>query len=93
MEEVVFRTNHAYDPFINKYRTFLPSVDTSTMIRYMVLKDGFNFYHEKEQKIGDHEAVNITAAAANKGGSNPYLCPGPKDNGTNVISAVYVPAE
>ena len=53
MEEAVFRTNHAYDPVINKYRTFLPSVDTSTMLRYFVLKDGFNFYDENQKKIGD----------------------------------------
>ena len=31
MKQAVFRTNHAYDPTINKYRTFLPSITTSTM--------------------------------------------------------------
>lgn len=59
----------------------------------MILKDGFNFYQEREIKISDIEAINITAATAHKGGSNPYQCPGPKyDNGTNVISVVFLPA-
>jgi hypothetical protein len=44
MKQAVFRTNHAYDPKINKYRTFLPSRTTSTMRRYMTLKDGILFY-------------------------------------------------
>jgi hypothetical protein len=37
--------------------------------------------------------LNITAATAHKGGDNPYKCPGPGDKGTNVISAVYLPAQ
>ena len=44
MKQAVFRTNHAYDPKINHYRTFLPSVGTSTMKRYFVLKGGIQDY-------------------------------------------------
>ena len=47
MKEAVFRTNHAYDPTINKYRTALPSVDESTMRRYNVIVDTFNNYERK----------------------------------------------
>lgn len=93
MEEAVFRTNHAYDPVINKYRTFLPSKTTSTMKRYMILKDGFNYYDDRDIQISDKEAINITASVAHKGGSNQYECPGGGDQGTNIISAVFVPGE
>jgi len=40
MKQAVFRTNHAYDPKINKYRTALPSASTSTIKRYLTLKSG-----------------------------------------------------
>lgn len=34
----------------------------------------------------------MTAATAHKGGADPYRCPQSGDNGTNVISVVYLPA-
>lgn len=43
-------------------------------------------------KISNEEAINITAATAHKGGNNPHKCPGPGDQGTNVLSVVYLPA-
>ena len=42
--------------------------------------------------MNDLHAVNVTAATANKGGNNPHKCPGGGDTGTNVISAVFMPA-
>ena len=42
--------------------------------------------------MSELHAVNVTAATAHKGGHNPLKCPGPGDNGTNVISAMFVPA-
>ena len=92
MEEAVFRTNHPYDPIVNQYQVKLPGIKTSTMVRYMIIKDGFNYYSERGQLIADHEAINITAAVAHKGGHNHYKCP-KNDDGTNVISAVFIPGE
>ena len=38
--------------------------------------------------------MNITANVAHKGGKNLYKCPKPgKDNGTNIISVMFVPGE
>ena len=51
MPHAVFRTNHGYDPFINKYRTHLPSVNDSTIIRYKVIKDTFLTYEKANIKI------------------------------------------
>ena len=93
MKQAVFRTNHAYDPKINKYRTEHPSESSSTIRRYMVLKDGIKYYEDAGVRISNENAVNITATTAHKGGSNPHQCPGPKDDGTNVISAVFFPAD
>lgn len=90
MKQALFRTNHAYDPKINKYRTKLPGKSISTMQRYFVLKDSILEFEGK--KINDAEALYITAAVAHKGGDDPYKCPGGGDKGTNVISAVYLPA-
>lgn len=90
MEQALFRTNHAYDPKINNYRTVLPSQKSSTMERYMTLKNSILLF--ENQKINDASALFITAATAHKGGNDPYKCPGAKDEGTNVISAVYLPA-
>lgn len=92
MKQAVFRTNHGYDPKINKYRTNLPSQTSSTMKRYMTLKDGIQFYEKVNKRISNEDAINITAATAHKGGNNPHKCPGAGDNGTNVISAVFLPA-
>jgi hypothetical protein len=44
MKDAVFRTNHAYDPTINTFRTSLPSKTDSTIRRYFVLKDSLSFY-------------------------------------------------
>lgn len=90
MNQAVFRTNHAYDPKINNYRTVLPSRKSSTMERYMTLKDSILKF--ENQRITDADALFITAATAHKGGNDPYKCPGGGDKGTNVISAVYLPA-
>ena len=44
VKDAVYRTNHAYDPKINKFRAKLPTENESTIRRYMVLKDSVNFY-------------------------------------------------
>lgn len=51
MPHAVFRTNHGYDPFINKYRTVLPGVNESTIRRYKVIKDTFLTYEKSDIKI------------------------------------------
>lgn len=41
----------------------------------------------------NQQALNVTAATAHKGGSDPYKCPNTgSDNGTSVISVLYTPA-
>jgi hypothetical protein len=52
MPHAVFRTNHGYDPVINKYRTVLPGVNESTIRRYKVIKDTFLTYENLNHKIG-----------------------------------------
>ena len=44
MKDAVFRTNHGYDPVINKFRTRLPGAKDSTIKRYFVIKDTFSTY-------------------------------------------------
>lgn len=44
MKDTVFRTNHGYDPTINKFRTKLPQEKESTVHRYMILKDSISVY-------------------------------------------------
>jgi hypothetical protein len=44
MPHAVFRTNHGYDPMINKYRTHLPGKNDSTIKRYYVIKNTFLTY-------------------------------------------------
>ncbi len=54
MPNALFRTNHAYDPVIQKNSaTKVISKKSDTMIRYMILKDAFNYYADKNVKIGD----------------------------------------
>ena len=54
MPNTVFRTNHAYDPTIQKFshNKFL-SKNSDTMIRYMILKDMFNSYNDQKTAITD----------------------------------------
>jgi len=51
MKDAVFRTNHAYDPTINKFRTQLPAQTASTIKRYFIIKDSMLKYGPG--KIGD----------------------------------------
>ena len=44
MKDAVFRTNHPYDPTINKFRTEHPSLKDSTILRYTIIKDSLNNY-------------------------------------------------
>ena len=92
MKQAIFRTNHAYDPRINKYRTELPSKSSSTIHRYFTLTSGLSYYEELGVRMSNEEALNVTAATAHKGGNDPHKCPGAGDNGTNVISVLYTPA-
>jgi hypothetical protein len=92
MKDAVFRTNHAYDPTINKFRIGSSPEGGSSMHRYFIIKDSINAY--QPGVIGELEALNITANVAHKGGDNFYQCPeAGKDNGTNIISVMFVPGE
>jgi len=42
MKDAVFRTNHAYDPTINKFKVGHPGINDDSMKRYFMLKDFFN---------------------------------------------------
>lgn len=44
MPEAVFRTNHAYDPIIRDNLRTKSKENDDSMIRYRILKDGFNWY-------------------------------------------------
>jgi hypothetical protein len=65
MKDAVFRTNHPYDATINKFRTVHPSLKDSTILRYIIIKDSLNHY--PLGSIGDLQALNVTANAADKG--------------------------
>lgn len=92
MKDAVFRTNHAYDPKINKFKTRLPTEGDDSIHRYFIIKDTINGYQLGQ--IGDLEVLNITANVADKAGGNFYKCPKPRqDSGINIISAVFVPGE
>ena len=44
VKDAVYRTNHAYDPTINKFRAEVSTESMSTFKRYFVLKDSVAFY-------------------------------------------------
>lgn len=68
MPNAVFRTNHAYDPIIQKYsHTKFLSKNSDTMLRYFILKDMFNNYYNQSTTITEVEALNITATLGDKG--------------------------
>lgn len=69
----------------------MPAINSSTMIRYFLLKDGFEWY-EKNRKITAADALNMTAILGNKGSQEFKVCP-QKDIGTNVISVMYSPED
>lgn len=91
MKDAIWRTNHAYDPTINKFATSHPEENSDTMKRYKIMKDCFNNY--ENVPIGWEEALNMTAILADKGGNTFYQCPKGKDTGINVISAMFVPGQ
>jgi hypothetical protein len=51
MKQALYRTNHAYDSKINKYRTDLPTKNSSTMRRYLIMRDGIKYYESINKKI------------------------------------------
>lgn len=58
------------------------------------MKDSFLYYDKTQKLIQEAEALNITANVAHKGGNNFYHCPDfGKDNGTNVLSVMFVPGD
>jgi hypothetical protein len=65
MKNLVFRTNHLYDSTINKFRTEHPSLKDSTILRNIIIKDSLNHY--PLESIGDLQALNVKANAADKG--------------------------
>lgn len=90
MKDAVFRTNHAYDPTINKFKVGHPGINDDSMKRYFMLKDFFNA--SPLGSIGQQEALNITAIVADKGGPTFYHCVKGKDNGINTMSVMFIPA-
>ena len=93
MSEALFRTNHAYDPVIQKYsHNKLLSKNSDTMIRYFILKDLFNSYSANSTKITEQEALNVAAILGDKGTEKCYSC---QDNfkGSNVLSVMYQPSK
>jgi hypothetical protein len=92
MPEVVFRTNHGYDPTIRKHLVRpMPPINSSTMIRYFLLKDGFSWYGQNK-KITAADALNMTAILGDKGSKEFKVCPN-TNIGTNVISVTYSPED
>ena len=54
MPEALFRTNHAYDPTINKFKKNAEIEENDdSMIRYRILKDGFNWYKNEGIQMGE----------------------------------------
>ena len=90
MKDVVFRTNHAYDPTINKYKIGHPGIDNDSIKRYFMLKNALNDL--EGTAMGEESFLNMTAIVADKSGPTFYHCP-KKDKGINVISAMFVPAQ
>ena len=58
----------------------------------MFIHEAIQSYANAGVKIGDVEAVNITAIAGHKGEDHPYSCYNNTD-GTNVLSVVYKPQD
>jgi hypothetical protein len=68
MPDVIFRTNHAYDPIIRQHSaTKLLAKSSDTMLRYFILRYMFITYATQNIKITDTEALNITATLGDKG--------------------------
>lgn len=74
MPEAVFRTNHAYDPIIVEHLRSKLKSNSDTMIRYRILKDGFNWYHDNQILMGAEESVNMTAVLGDKGSEKFLSC-------------------
>ena len=92
MPQVVFRTNHGYDPTIRRHLvTPMPEFNSSTMTRYLLLKDGFKWY-EGTRPMSEADAINMTAIPADKGSKNFKVCPD-SNVGTNVLSVTFVPED
>ena len=92
MPNVVFRTNHGYDPTIRKNLvTPMPEEASSTMKRYFLLKDGFNWY-SATRPMNEADALNMTAIPANKGEIDMKVCQN-SNIGTNVISVMFSPED
>jgi hypothetical protein len=92
MPEALFRTNHGYDPVIRKHLVEpMPGIKSDTMIRYFLLKDGFDWYAQN-RKITAEDALNMTAILGDKGSEEFKVCPS-KNIGINVISVMYSPED
>jgi len=91
MDQAVFRTNHGYDPTIRKNLVQpTPEEHSDTMTRYLILKDGFNWYNQT-RKMSPADALNMTAILGDKGSSTEFkVCPN-KNIGINVISVMFQP--
>lgn len=93
MPEVVYRTNHGYDPTIRKHMVEpTPYENGSSMSRYAMLRDGFNWY-AANRRINEADALNMTAIPGNKCDSDLKICPANVTLGSNVISVMFVPSE
>ena len=61
-----------------------------SMIRYRILKSGFNWYQDENIEIGEEESLNMTAILGDKG-SEKFMSCQKNYRGVNVISVSYDP--
>jgi len=88
MPEVVFRTNHAFDPRIMKTQEPLFN---DTVFRYDLLHDLFYELEQDKQLVNDKVAVAITATLGTKGKNFMSCDPANFPHGENVMSIAYAP--
>jgi hypothetical protein len=69
----------------------MPEEASSTMKRYFLLKDGFNWY-SATRPMNEADALNMTAIPANKGEIDMKVCQN-SNIGTNVISVMFSPED
>eukprot|EP00003_Mantamonas_plastica_P014101 TRINITY_DN2450_c0_g1_i2.p2 TRINITY_DN2450_c0_g1~~TRINITY_DN2450_c0_g1_i2.p2 ORF type:complete len:299 (+),score=110.28 TRINITY_DN2450_c0_g1_i2:442-1338(+) len=89
LSEVVWRTNHGYDPTIRQHYEWSQSPSSWSMQRYMMAHDGFKWYDEAKVNIGFEQAINMTSILGDKG-HHQFTCTDNTD-GSNVLSVAFQP--
>ena len=87
----VFRTNHGYDDETRaNYNWPLDGgAFKDSSHRYDLFVDMFN--NAPEYSLSYVDAVSICSILGSKGGEDPYVCNGDYADGSNVISAAFLP--